>query len=253
MVVRLREVREDHRAAGCAEVAPEVRGHVAVGEVAVAAEDPLLQRPRVRAFAEHAGVVVGLDEDGVALAEALGQRGPDMAEVGGVAQRAAAAGGDEGHRSRGVVRDRDPGHGELADRMRHPGGQDLVAGDLDRAEPRRGVGPAAAEQAHPELPGERGRPAGVVGVLVGEDDRGERGGIDPRGLEALGHLAGAQAGVDEQPRGRRLDHGGVARAARPEDAETHPRMLSDGGATASPARGRLESRRDGCSRCCSCR
>ena len=54
-------------------------------------------------LAEHGGIVVGLDENGVAVPEAVGDPAVDVAEVGGMGERAAVALHHERERARGVV------------------------------------------------------------------------------------------------------------------------------------------------------
>ena len=238
MVVVLRDVGEQHQPARLAEVAEEVAGHVVVGEVAVGAQDPLLHRPRVGAVAQHDRVVVRLDEDGVAVAEAVRQPAAHVAEVGGMGERAAVALHHEGERPRRVVGHRDAAHAQRPHGAGHAGLEHVVARDVFGSEAGGGVGAAAAAKPHAPLPGEAGRAARVVLMLVGDDDEGDGGRVHARRLEALGQLARAQAGVDEDPHASAFDEGGVAGAARPQDAESHRagEMIADGGPAAGPLR-----------------
>lgn len=59
--------------------------------------------------------------------------------------------------------------------------------------------------------------AGVIAVLVGEEDGAEAGGIDPEGGEAEGELLGGEAGIDEDAGGAALEDGGVSGGAGAED------------------------------------
>jgi hypothetical protein len=47
------------------------------------------------------------------------------------------------------------------------------------------------------LPAKDLEPAGVVAVLMGEDDGAEAVGLDAEGVEALAELAGGKARIDE--------------------------------------------------------
>src|SRR5207245_6629937 len=97
--------------------------------------------------------------------------------------------------------------------------EDVVAGDLLRAEPGGGVGAAATAQAHAPSLGEGRRAAGMVLVLVREEHERDGGGVHSRRLEPLGQLAGAEPRVAEAAPARGLHERGIARAARPQKAK----------------------------------
>ncbi len=219
MVVGLRQMSQHHRVAGFPKIPGQEAPHVAVREVALPAQDPLLERPRVGAVAQQAGVVVRLDEDGVARPEGLHQVSAHVAQVGGVAESVALGGDHEGVRRRRVVGDghaRDPDRPEGA---RLPRLEHVVARDLDRPEAGRRVGPAGAAEPDPPFRGEGGGAAGMVAVLVGDEHGREGRGIDPRGQEALRQRARAQAGIDQDGGPVAFHEGGVAGATGPQHAE----------------------------------
>ena len=99
----------------------------------------------------------------------------------------------------------------------------VVARDLLGPEARRRVGAAGSGQAHSPFGREGGGAARVIAVLVGDEDGGERAGIDARRLEPLGEDPRTKTGVDENAGLARFDEGGVARAARPQHAEAKGR------------------------------
>ena len=113
----------------------EIARRLRVGQVPVAAQDPLLERPRIRPVSQHVGVVVRLDQHGVAAAERVDEPAADVAEVRGMAERLAVARDHEGQRRGRVVR-----HGHALD------GQ---AADL----PRRRPAPARHSPRSPPRPG----------------------------------------------------------------------------------------------------
>ena len=104
----------------------------------------------------------------------------------------------------GVVRDGEAGHVDIAD-------GELGAG-LKQFEFRRVLAPGDRRSGQPrdvhrdvELAGDgRHRPADVIGVLMGDQDRGERFGVDAGGLEAFEGFLAAESGVDQEtgPLGR---------------------------------------------------
>src|SRR5678816_2804065 len=61
----------------------------------------------------------------------------------------------------------------------------------------------------------------MVLMLVAQDDGVDGARIDAEGLQPLGRLARAEAGVDEHGAAPALDQRGVAGAARSQDAEAH--------------------------------
>ena len=86
VVVLLREVGEHDGAAGLAQALAEVAATSPFERWPRGPEDPLLERPGVGPVAQHAGVVVRLHEQGVAVAEGLDHAPAQVAEVGRVAE-----------------------------------------------------------------------------------------------------------------------------------------------------------------------
>ena len=105
------EVGEKHLPEGVAgDVGEQGGGHL-VGEVALAAEDALLEGPGARAAVDEILVVVGFENDELAAAEAFAGDGGGDAEIGGDAESRGAGGQDEPDGIIGIV-----GEGEGEDR-----------------------------------------------------------------------------------------------------------------------------------------
>ena len=64
--------------------------------------------------------------------------------------------------------------------------------------------------------------AGMIGMFVGEDDAANLIELAVDEGEALGNLATAETGVDEQPRRIGFDQGAIAGAATTQNRDVHP-------------------------------
>jgi hypothetical protein len=174
----------------------------------------------ITTVSQHVGIVVRLDEQRVTAREGVDEPAGHVAEVGGMAEARPRPRDHEGQGTGRVVGNRHPGHGQGADLLGLAGAEHVVARDVTGPEPGRGVRPPASAQPHSPLPGKGCGPAGVIAVLVGDEHRGERAGIDPGRDQPFGQDAGAEAGVHQQTRPSGLDQCRVPGAPRPQNAET---------------------------------
>ena len=74
--------------------------------------------------------------------------------------------------------------------------------------------------------GERRHAADVVGVLVRDEDRGQRRRREPEPPEARRGVADAEAAIDQHARAARLDDEAVALAAAAQGREAHARRAA---------------------------
>ena len=141
-------------------------------------------------------------------------QGPDPADVRHPARRRVAGGSHRGARPEGAARSRD-GHRRRPDHAAAPGDhrpEDRAGG---RAGARREGARAAGAQAQADPP--RAAPPAPADGAAGQPDRGRRGGVDDRPVEAC--AAGRQVDRRRQPRAQgRQGH----RAARPGRARRAP-------------------------------
>lgn len=194
-----------------------------VGEMAVPAEDALLQTPRaMRTILQHLHVVIGFEHERVGFADALQHELCDVAKVGGEPDAAAIGAQDEADRVLRVVRNGKRFHADVAHfkptaRDEQPEIQFCAFGDADDFV----HGSAIAIDREARLLG-NGREAGdMVAVFVRDENGGEVFRHAPEGGEALADLSPAEAHVDEQPRFVRFDVRSVAGGAAAEDREFH--------------------------------
>jgi hypothetical protein len=190
-----------------------------VGEVAVAGEDSLFDRPgALGVVLEQGFVVVGLDDERVDALDGVDDLPCCVAEVGEDAEGGIRGGEDEAHGVCGVM-----GHGE---------GLDAEFSDLKgRAaveEAPLGVDGAFAEAVGGERIGENRdaffgaknfESSGVVAVFVGEDDGTEAVGLDSELGETRAKLAGGKPRIDEDAGVIVADESTVARTAATEDRQ----------------------------------
>ncbi len=188
--------------------------------------DPLLQRIRIVAVLEHLEIVVAFEHQRVAAGQARLDVGRGHAEVGQHAEAPRAVADDVLHRLARVVRngyrldlqrvDREPVVAVEAVDVRHAlealrdRGQRAERGPDRNAVPRR----------------ERRNTADMIGVLVRDEDRGERRRLEPEPGEASRRAPNAEAAVDQDARAARLDDEAVAFAAAAQGGEAHPRRAA---------------------------
>lgn len=203
----------------------EVLTHHVVREVAFAAHDALLDGPGIGSDFEHVEVMVRFKNHEVGASEVPFDRFGQVAEV---------------HRNRdfdtsgldgvadgidSVVRDGEALDVEVTD---GEAGTGLVTLDRvgDFAVPIDGRGGAVGEVDRGfELADERGEPAGMIAVLVGDED-----GVDvlwrfADGGQALNDFAAAEASVNQDARTIRPDKQAVACARGGENADLEQRPL----------------------------
>ena len=98
-----------------------------VREMAVAAEDALLERPRAaRAILQHLHVVVGFEDEDVRGADAVKHEPGGVAEVGGEADVAARGAQQKSDRILGVVRDGKGFDEDVGDLEARAGGEEVA-------------------------------------------------------------------------------------------------------------------------------
>jgi hypothetical protein len=220
IVVLLGKMREDEIAGAGVEaigVGEEFADGV-IREMPCAGEDALLDDPRIRADLEHVEVVIGFEDEAVALAEMVLDKLGEVAEVGDERRLGPIGAEGEADGVCGIVRKRngvdfDVPHGEpLAGLNRLDAAEALGEGVRENAV-ERVEGRFRDEQRRlPE--GEKLWQAGaVVGVLVRDDDAVKAAEVDAGGGKARKRFALAESGVNEEARARSLEQRGVARAA----------------------------------------
>ena len=199
-----------------------------VGQVPLAAEDALFQRPGAGGAADEIDVVVGLQDEELAAAEAFARDLGGHAEIGGHAHAGRAAGKDEADRVVGVVGEGKGQNGNIADGEGRAGGKEVPAQAFGIADVARGF--AVGKEFEAELPAQDAEAAGMVGMLVADADGAELGGVEPGGIHAPEGFAGGDARVDENGRGRAFDVDAVAAAAGSQHADAQPetRVHGDG-------------------------
>ena len=83
VVVVFANVAQDQRGDAGIEIILNESGSDFIGQVAAAAHDTLLHRPRVRADAQHFQIVIRFENNYIARAHVDAQRIGDIAEIGG--------------------------------------------------------------------------------------------------------------------------------------------------------------------------
>lgn len=218
--------------------------HVLVGEVAVAAGDALFGGPGAFPIGlEEAGAVVGFDDHNIDVVQALVDVGGDVAEVGEPRERAArgeevvgGAGGEgEADGFLGVMGDGEGVDLKVAETETGAGLEDLPFGGVVEPGLDGAGGSGVGEDGEFGVLFEGVDAGGVVPVFVGEKNGvdGVEGGAGV--VEELAEFAAGEAGIDENARAGGLQHGGIARAATAQDAETNRHAHE-------PTRGEGESR-----------
>ena len=197
----------------------DVRGGV-VGEMAVAAEDALLDAPRALGVVlEQFEVVVGFEDKGVGGADAFEDELGGVPQVGQEADVSGRRMEKKSNRIVGVVRHAEGVHGQVADLEGGAGGEEAevqARGGLGLDD---FLGEAVAVDGNLVLGAEDGEALDVVAVLVGDEDAGEgfRGAVE--GEEALANLASAEAGINEDAGVVGFEIGAVAGGTAAEDGE----------------------------------
>ncbi len=217
-VIVLAQVRQNQVAGGAVEFKLQEFGQGVVGEVAEAAHHPLLDEPGVGAAAQHLQVVIGFHHQAVAAAQVLFDQRGQEAQVHGQGDLDAFGLEAESDRVGRVVGHEERRHLDVADGEALPG---LEVLDARQALPfPQGLAGALGQiDGRTELLGQGGGVAGVVGVLVGEDDAREAIGTQTGFDHAFANGALGEAGVDQQARAGGGEKGGVARRTAAQDGE----------------------------------
>ncbi len=93
-------------------------------------------------------------------------------------------------------------------------------------------GRSVAIDRRPEFPAKHVEAAGVIDVLMGNEDGVDGRGLDAGGLQPRANLARAQTAIDEQTAGGSLDQGAISGAARAEDGHSeHDEINAPGDGT----------------------
>jgi hypothetical protein len=222
IVVFLREMRENQEARPAVETVgiSEVFANSVIGEMAGAAQDPLLHDPRVGTDFQHVEVVIGLQNQAIGIAKM------NFDELGHVAQV-----GDDGYFYTIGAKSEADGIGGV---MRNGEGVDLDIPDgealagvngFDAAEPlAERIRQGALERVHGGLGDVQGsfpqaqnlrQTAAMIVMLVRDENavQAVEAGILLDGRETRQSFAFAEAGVDEEASALRLKQGDIARAS----------------------------------------
>jgi hypothetical protein len=196
-----------------------VRGGL-IGKVSLSAEDALFKAPGpMRAILEHPDVVVGLEHEDIGVPDPVQDVFGDVAEVGDKSDIAARRAHEESHWILCVVRDVEGLDEDIADFEALAGFEEAAIEAASERAFRFFLGGAIAVDGDVEFAGDPDEALDVVAVFVGDEDGVEvlRGSAD--GRESLSDLAGAQAGVDENPGFGRLDISAIASGTATQDRE----------------------------------
>ncbi len=197
-----------------------------VMQMAEAAADSLLQRTGIVAVLEHIEIVIALQNQRVATGEASFHVGRRHAEVRQHAQTVRAVADDVLHRLARVVRNGYRLDFQRADRESVMAVETVDAGHA--LEPFRYRGQRAERRPHRNaMPcGERRDAADMIGVLVRDENRGERRGRESEPGEASRRAANAEPAIDQDARAARFDDEAVAFAAAAQGGEAHARCAA---------------------------
>ena len=190
------EVAQDEGAgAGIQDFADEVAGYF-VREVAHAAHDALFHGPGVGADLQHFQVVVGFQQEHVRALQVDANGVGEVAEVGGDGDFDAFGAEGEAYGVGCIVGGGEAVDVDIADDEAGAGLEEFENG-LELAPGDGGGGEAAAVDGDAELFRDGGEAGDVVGMLVRNNDGGQRFGVDVDSGQALESFFAAQTGVDE--------------------------------------------------------
>lgn len=201
---------------------------ILVGEVAVASADALFDgKGPMGVLIEKVVVVIGLQNEGIHFADAFAHELGHVAEVGdpgeaaaGFEEVAGAPGKDETDGVVGVVGDRERSDLEILKVEIAAGGEDLPVEGTVHFGLEGASGVAVGEKAQVGMAGKATEAAGVILVLVGEEDAVDGLDGDIHGGEQAADLAAGKPGVDKDAGTGGLKEGAVAGAVRAKDVKT---------------------------------
>jgi len=127
-IIAFREMREDDVSRLAVVGVFQEIGRRFIGEVTNARKYPLLDRPWIRAIAEHFEVVIRLEQQQIEAFELGFDIGRNVAEIGGHGHAYAGGAEDETDRVGGVMGDGEGADGDVADFKRLAGLEVLDAG-----------------------------------------------------------------------------------------------------------------------------
>ena len=223
------EMGQEHMAEPVAGDIAGERGGGIIAEVAVTAHDALLQRPGARGvFLKKFQVVIGFDDERIHLADAFRDELGHVTEIGQHADRHAGAGlaNDIADGIVGIVGYAERFHEEIADLERTARGKQ-APGNADGRRPL-GIGGDGFGGETIGVNGdgtrfaEHAKTADVIGMFVGKDDAADLVDVAIDEREAMGDLAGAEPGVDEEPGRVGFNQAAITGAAAAQNRDVHP-------------------------------
>ena len=178
VVALLREVGEVHVGkVGMVDVEEEV-GRLLVGEVPLFGEDARFVDGRAARGVYHGGLVVRLEDQTVAVAEDVADGRGHVAEIGADAEFVMGCLEDEADGVERIVRNGKGRDGEVGKVKELACGEDLEAGFGLECGDNAARGGGVGEDGEIVTSRKDGEPLDVIGVLVCDEDRRERCGID---------------------------------------------------------------------------
>jgi uncharacterized protein len=174
-------------------------------------------------------VVVGLDHEGVDLAQALDHHFGGVTEIGDKPERARARMKSVTDRIDRIVRNGKRLDVNIADRKVRSGSKQPPVPMIGQHTATNGFGgERIAIDRDLKFPAEHFETANVIAMLVGQEDAIELPRRDPALLEPQNELARAQPAIDQQPAMIGRDQRTVARAAAAEHGQgEHVRLVAD--------------------------
>ena len=226
------EVAEDNMAQGGSAGADGKIGGGAVGEMAGGGHDTLLDGKRSFGVSlEHLLVVIGFDEKTIDAGDVVDNGVVDVSEIGEDADGDGVAADGEANRIGSVVLDGKGGDFEGLQTEGAAGGEEApFGGGIAFVLPADFVrGEASGVNRTTERAEQDGQAAGVVAVLVGQQDGTDLGRVEARRVETLEGFFRAEPGIDQDGGVIRPEDGCVAIAAAAKDDEFHIADRSGGG------------------------
>ncbi len=193
-----------------------------VREVAVPAQDPLLETPgTVGALLQHLHIVVGLQYQSISAADPFEHQPGGMTEIGEKSNIAPSRAHEKADGILCVVGHSEALDQQIADLETRPGLK-AAAAKLDLKHVFDGfLGQAVAIDWDAKLFAQDCQPLGVVGVFVRNEDAGEAFRRSANGCQAFPNLTNAQPGVDQKARFVRFEIGAVAGGATAENSKAN--------------------------------
>ena len=227
IVVGFGDVGEDKEAGAGVETVGggEVFANNMIGEMAIAAHNALLDVPRIRADLEHFEIVIGFQDEAISVAQMEFDQFRKIPQVGNDGDFGAVGAECVAHRIRGVVRNGEWGNFDVAD------GEFFAGADVfDAIEFFRGGFRQEAENFRVSTFGEIGRgakvaqelgkSAGVIGVLVGNQNGVDAIGIFVESGETAKGFFAAKSGVNEKTGALGFKQRGIAGTAGSENGNS---------------------------------